>query len=54
MEFFFSKCNNIVDLALDDLKTVIENKNEDDIIVCLGFGGVSEKEVFSFIRKREK
>lgn len=51
---FFSKCNNIVDLALVELKTVIENRSEDDIIVCLGFGGVSEKEIFSFIRKREK
>lgn len=50
----FSKCNNIVDLALVDLKTVIDNKQEEDIIVCLGFGGANYKEILKFIRKREK
>lgn len=50
----FSNCNNIVDLALIDLETVIDNKEDKDIIICLGFGGVSYKECFSFIRKREK
>ena len=50
----FSGCNNIVDLALIDINTVIENKNEDDIVICLGFGlNKSNEEILTFIRNRE-
>ena len=51
---FFSECNNIVDLALIDLKTVLLNKGDEDLVVCLGFGKDKlNEEIFSFIRERE-
>lgn len=51
---YFSECNNIVDLALVDIDNVIENKNKEDIIICLGYGNKEIKDIFSFIRNREK
>jgi len=50
---YFSECNNIVDLALVDLETVIKMKEDNDIVVCLGFGCIESEEIFSFIRSRE-
>ena len=53
-QFFFCECNNIVDLALVDLKTVLLNKSDEDLVVCLGFGKDKlNEEIFSFIRERE-
>lgn len=50
---FFSECDNIVDLGLVDLKTVVDNKEDSDLVICLGFGDISDKEILSFMRKRE-
>ena len=44
----------ILDCALLSLEKVLQLKDDDDIVVCAGFGGKSLDEIFKIIRKFEK
>ncbi len=49
----FSGNDSIVDLSLLNIEKIYEMLDENDIIVCLGFGGKSNNEIFKIIRKFE-
>lgn len=49
----FTQNSNIVDSALLDLKTITEIASNEDIIVCLGFGGKTQEEILKIIRENE-
>ena len=50
----FSKCNTIFDCALLNIKQVIDFAKDEDIVLCLGFGGRSNDEILDIIRSYEQ
>jgi len=50
----FTECDNIVDLALISIEKTYEIANENDIILCLGFGNKTNSEILEIIRMFEK
>lgn len=50
---FFTGNNTILDLAILNLKDIAQVASANDKIICLGFGGKDEKEMFDIIRSYE-
>lgn len=50
----FSETITILDCALIELDKVLQIKDKDDIVICIGFGGKGLQEIFKIIRKFEK
>lgn len=49
----FTQNNSIVDLALLGVKDVGKVANEEDIVICLGFGAKTNEQIFEIIRHYE-
>ncbi len=45
-----SGCGNIVEGSFSDIKTIIEHKNNEDIIICLGLGKRNIQEIIDGIK----
>ena len=50
----FSSSTTILDCGLIELKQIEKLVDEKDIVICLGFGGRENEEIFSYIRQYEK